>query len=73
MDTQQEPRPTPLLDKVTIARFTTDDFDLTENELVALADPAVRYAFCDALQSTVAWETIIEVGLQRWRERREDS
>ena len=64
---------TPLLDRATIARFTIEDFpDLTENELGALADPAVRYALCDALQSTVSWQVAAEEGLRRWRERRSE-
>jgi len=63
---------TPLLDKDTIARFTIDDFDdLTADELDLLADPRERYALCDALQSTVSWEVVIEEGLRRWRDRRE--
>lgn len=72
MSTYPEQRPTPLLDRATVARITTDDLDLTENELVALSDPAVRFALGDCLHGTVAWEVVLEEGLRRWRAQRDD-
>lgn len=61
----------PHLDSVTVARFVLDDFDLTENELVAMSDPHVRYALEDALRQVADLDTIAARAVSVWRDRRE--
>ena len=62
--------PTPRLDRATIARFVIEDFDLTENELAALADPCIRYALEDELRQVIDFPTAAAAAVERWRARR---
>lgn len=63
-------RATPLLDKVTVARFTLDDFPLDQRDLEALANPAERFRLEDALRETVSFEGVAAGAYLLWRERR---
>lgn len=61
---------TPFLDKVTVARFTLDDFPLEQRDVELLADPAERHRLEDALRETVSFENAANEAYDLWRERR---
>jgi hypothetical protein len=61
---------TPFIDRATVARFVVEDFDLTEQELVAISDPAVRYTLEDALREVADFDELAARALDHWRKKR---
>lgn len=62
---------TPFLDRATIARFTTDDFQLEQRDVDELYDPVARDQLELALREVVGgFEGVAARALDVWRERR---
>lgn len=64
---------TPLLDQVTVARFTLADFPTDLRDEEALAIPAERHALEACLRELVDFEAVAQQALELWRERREEA
>lgn len=61
---------TPLLDQITVARFTLDDFPLTDEERDLLMINGVRFVLEEHLREVVDFEDAAARALEVWRGRR---